>query len=351
VLRKERYSIKSNFPIIMVKGMEDSMKENKSYRTLLCVLMLLVILLSVGCGPKKDTINVGYGSNLDAADVADQFGIDELAKTNDIKVVQLTEDSSVVAGLIKGEVQIGSIGCPDAIKAVQAGVPLRFLLPSQMVMEFVLIGQPGIKTVDDMKGKKVAYHAPGSGTEILPRMLVRQSSTITEADIEWVILPESPNRAAAMEGNRIDVTALEYADVMTLKESGKPYEIIASFADVAPEAIQGCWVVTEDYAASHLEFLKEFSIAIAKGYELSATDKTAWMNEAKVKLTQAVESRLSGAYDFYLSVNNFPQAPFFTQELWDKMNNFYISAGEFSDPAPYSLVMADVNQAAADAMK
>ena len=309
-------------------------------------LIILSLLLSACGSLGAKTTTIAYGSDIDPADIADQIGLNEFGKKQKTEVVELTEDSGAVAGLIKGDIQIANIGLPDAIKAYQMGVPLKVIFPANMVMEFVLIGQPGIKTVEDLVGKKVAYHAPGSGTEILPRMLVKQSGTVTEDQIEWIILPESPNRAAAMQANRIDVTALEFADVLTLQESGKDYEIIASFADIAPEAISSAWVTTEDFANANPGLLKEFAMALAHGYQVAATDKSAWMAAAKEHLPQVDENRLSKTYDFYARVHNFPQAPFFTQELWEKMNNFYTSVGEYEDPAPYDLVFSDAVTAA-----
>ena len=327
------------------------MQKHKAIVSVSLVGIFIFTLLLSSCGGGSESINIGYGSNLDPADMDDALGIKELEKKLDVSVVEMSQDSNVVAGLIKGEIQLASIGCPDTIKAIQMGVPLKIIFPADMVAEFVLIGQPGIKTVEDFVGKKVAYHGPGSGTEILPRMLVNQSGTVTDDQVEWIILPESPNRAAAMQAKRIDVTALEYADVLTLLDSGQVYEIIASFADVAPEAIYSCWVTTEAYAVENPEVLKELGIALAKGYDLANNDKDAWMAIAKEKLPVVDESRLSRTYDFYASVHNFPAPPYFNQEVWDKMNAFYTSVGEYEDPAPFSdLDMTAIN-AALEAMK
>lgn len=289
-------------------------------------------------------LRIAYASDFDPADMADHLGLDAFREAGgrELAVTQLTEDSAVVAGLIRGDVDIGNIDLTAAIKASQVGVPLRVVMPANMVVEFVLVGQPGIKTVQDLKGKKVAFHAPGSGTEILPRMLVEQADGIAYEDVEWIVLPESPNRAAAMEANRIDVTALEFADVLTLKEGGKPYEIIASFYDVAPEAIASTWVTTADFAAANQDLLVQFGTAMEQGYQQAYDSKESWLAKAKQLLPDLPESRLSETYDFYRSVNMFPKAPFYTQEIWDKMNEFYISAAEYEDPAPFELVTTDV---------
>lgn len=291
-----------------------------------------------------DSLQIAYASDLDPADIADQIGLASLGETYDIEVSHLTEDSAVVAGLLRGDIDVGNLDVTAAIKAYQVGVPLVVLMPANNAVEFVLIGQPGIGAVEDLPGKSVAFHAPGSGTEILPRLLVAQSDAVSDEDIEWVVLPESPNRAAAMEADRIDVTALEFADVLTLREGGKEYEIIASFYDVAPEAIATVWATTVEYAEANPSVLSDLGVALSSGYDTAASDKEAWMTTAQ-EMLDIPEERLSETYDFYASINMFPAQPFLTEEGWEAMNTFYINAGEFEDPAPWTMV----NQAAIEA--
>lgn len=322
----------------------------------LVIGLLAIVLLLAACGAPQAAaptpepaaampLRIAYASDLDPADIADQLGLSALNEGGvETSMTMLNEDSAVVAALLRGDIDIGNMDLTAAIKAYQVGVPLQIIMPSNMSVEFVLIGQPGIATVADLSGKRVAFHAPGSGTEILPRLLVRQSDAVSEDDIEWIVLPESPNRAAAMEADRIDVTALEFADVLTLREGGKPYEIIASFYDVAPEAIATVWVTTTDFAAGNTEALSSFVEALGTGYDQARTDKAVWMSTAS-ELLDIPEERLSQTYDFYSEIAMFPDAPFFTAEIWDRMNEFYISTGEFEDPAPFDLVNTLATQA------
>ncbi|MAS33118.1 MAG: hypothetical protein CL610_03865 [Anaerolineaceae bacterium] len=323
---------------------------------LLIVCAVVTVLWSVAFGSitsaQDDPIPlvIAYGSDIDPADVADLVALDYLEEMGySIEVIEMTADSNAVAGMISGQINIGSIGLPDAIKAYHIGVPLKVIMPSNMVGEFVLIGQPGIATVEDMVGKRVAYHGPGSGTEILPRMLVRQTEGVTEDDMEWIILPESPNRAAAMQAERIDVTALEFADVLTLREDGRDYGIIGSMSDIAPEAIYTSWVVMDSYAEANPEILNDLAVALAKGYAEVAADKDVWMAKA-LEVIPVPEERLSQTYDFYLEIGMFPQAPFFTEDVWEAMNNFFISVGEYEDPAPYEMVVTDAITAAEESL-
>jgi len=99
-------------------------------------------------------------------------------------------------------------------------------------------------------------------------------------DVQWVTLPESPNRAAAMAAGRIDATALEFADYLAIDgQNGKTYPVLGSFGETFPQAIASCFVVTEDYAAQNADLLRAL-------------------------------------------IGMFPVQPVITQEMWDKMNEF-----------------------------
>ncbi|MGH3927536.1 MAG: hypothetical protein ACRDTT_32535, partial [Pseudonocardiaceae bacterium] len=71
-----------------------------------------------GDGGETQPLRVAYASDLDPNDIADQFGIQAAGG----EVVELTEDSAVIAGLIRGDVDVGNIGLTEAIKASQTGV-------------------------------------------------------------------------------------------------------------------------------------------------------------------------------------------------------------------------------------
>ena len=67
-----------------------------------------------GNGGGTEGLRVAYASDLDPNDISDQFGIQAAGA----EVVELNEDSAVIAGLIRGDVDVGNIGLTEAIKAV-----------------------------------------------------------------------------------------------------------------------------------------------------------------------------------------------------------------------------------------
>jgi ABC-type nitrate/sulfonate/bicarbonate transport system substrate-binding protein len=283
-------------------------------------------------------LRVGYASERDPNDMADQIGIE----ASGAKVTDLTEDSAVVAGLIRNDLDIGNIGLTEAVKASQAGAPIKIFYVAQKRYEFVVVGQKGITEIADLEGKQVAYHAPGSGTEILPRTLVKQLDPALEDKIKWVVLPESPNRAAAMKAGRIDVTALEFADVLTLQDEGD-FEIIAGWGDIegpSGNAISTVWVTSDDFLADNRDQLLAFAKELQAGYTQFYEDKQAWVDFAAERLPDVDVDRLGKTYDFYKEQEMYPVAgtPPLTPELWTELNGFFTQIGEYEDPGSDEMV-------------
>lgn len=281
---------------------------------------------------------VAYASDLDPNDMADQLGL----RAVDAEVTALTEDSAVAAGLNNGDFDIGNIDVTAAIRAIQGGVPLTIVYVSQKVPEFVMVAQPEITEIAGLEGATVAYHAPGSLTEIVQRELVRQTDPALEDTIDWTVLPESPNRATAMAAGRIDATSLEFLDILSLQEQGD-FNVLGSWGDLegdSADALATAWVVSNEFLESDRDRVQAFLEAVQEGYDTVYEDKDAWMEVASEEVPDLDEGRLSEAYDYYTSIDMYPRSgdnPI-TEERWNGLDGFFRQIGEYEQEAPIDMV-------------
>lgn len=321
-------------------------------------VLLAVALVAAACGgddeggaggdgdsASTEGLRVAYASDLDPNDIADQFGLEAAGA----EVTELTEDSAVIAGLIRGDMDVGNIGLTEAIKAAQTGVPIKIFYVSQARFEFVMVSQKEITSLDQLAGKRVAYHAPGSGTEILQRVLVRQHDPALEDKVDWVVLPESPNRAAAMIAGRIDVTSLEFADVLTIQEEGE-FNVLGGWGDIegpSGDAISTVWVTSEEFYEGNQERLQELANELQDGYDRFYEDKDAWLELAESHV-DVDRGKLEQSYEFYDEQEMYPVSgnnPL-TPELWEQLDEFFVEIGEYEDPASDEIVAYDIIEAA-----
>lgn len=288
---------------------------------------------------------VAYASDLDPNDMADQLGLRAVGA----EVTALTEDSAVAAGLNNGDFDIGNIDVTAAIKAIQADVPLTIVYISQQVPEFVMVSQPEITDIAGLEGATVAYHAPGSLTEIVQRELVRQTDAALEDSIDWTVLPESPNRASAMAAGRITATSLEYLDVLALQDQGE-FNVLGSWGDLegdSADAMATAWVVSNEALETDRDRIQAFLEAVQEGYDTVYEDKDAWMAVATEEVPDLAEERLSDAYDYYTSIDMYPRSGTnpVTEDRWIGLDGFFRQIGEYEQEA--TLDMVDLEMVAA----
>lgn len=278
-------------------------------------------------------LRVAYASDLDPNDMADQLGLQAAG----VELTMLTEDSAVTAGLNNGNFDVGNIDVTAAIKAIQGGVPLKIVYVAQTTPEFVMVSQGDITSFDQLADTTVAYHASGSLTEIVQRELVRQADPALEDQINWTVLPESPNRASAMLAGRIDATSLEFLDVAALQDEGD-FTVLGSWGDLEGDssaALSTVWVVTEDYLAESRDTVVALMEQVQAGYDETYADKDAWLSLATEELPDADPDRLSEAYDYYTETQMYPQsgeAPL-TEESWSGLDAFFRQIGEYEQSA------------------
>jgi ABC-type nitrate/sulfonate/bicarbonate transport system substrate-binding protein len=155
------------------------------------------------------------------------------------------------------------------------------------------------------------------------------------------VLPESPNRAAAMIAGEIDVTSLEFPDVLTLQEEGD-YNLLGTWNDIEGEsadAISTVWVASEEYYNENQDTLEELATTLQEGYDRFYESKDDWVQFAAERV-DVDEQRLSESYDFYLDQVMYPRSgenPL-TEEHWASLDEFFIEIGEYEDPAPKEIV-------------
>lgn len=296
--------------------------------------------------PQQDAsqapLRVAFASDIDPADIPDYLGAQAAGAT----ILALNEDSAVIAGLQNEDFDIGNMDGASAIKAAQSGIDVKIVYVSQVIPEFVLVSQSQYQSVTDLAGARVAYHGPGSPTETLPRELARQTSPELEGQINWSVLPESPNRAAAMLGNQIDATALEFGDVLTLQDEGD-FNVLGDWSDLegdSASAFNTVWVVTGEFLEGNRDRVVDFLSEVQTSYDAFYQDEAAWTEATQEQLPDVREDFLPQIYQYYTDASFYPKsgtAPL-TAEQWASMDEFFRSLGEYNQPADPAMVDFDV---------
>ncbi|MEE1036779.1 MAG: ABC transporter substrate-binding protein [Oscillospiraceae bacterium] len=217
------------------------------------------------------TLNVAYMANwgslwaVATADAKGYFAEEGIT----INLTQFEDGPSEIAAMKQGSMDVAFIG-PGAHKLCSKGDAQVFLM-QHMGDGDCILGLNGIKTLEELKGKKVGYSAGTSSESILTTALA--SVGLTMDDIEAVSMDATALTTAALSG-QVDAVAAWSPMSLTILDKGTDVTDICSNADFATMASPGSWVVNPDWAAANADVLVRFNRAMFKAMDFASAATT-----------------------------------------------------------------------------
>ena len=217
------------------------------------------------------TLNVAYMANwgslwaVATADAKGYFAEEGIT----INLTQFEDGPSEIAAMKQGSMDVAFIG-PGAHKLCSKGDAQVFLM-QHMGDGDCIIGLNGLKTLEELKGKKVGYAAGTSSENILNTALA--SVGMTMDDIEAVSM-DAPALTTAALSNQIDAVAAWSPMSLTILDKAENATDICSNVDFATMASPGSWVVNPDWAAANADVLVRFNRAMFKAMDFASAATT-----------------------------------------------------------------------------
>lgn len=191
-----------------------------------------------------EPVTVGFASATQPSYAPALLGI-ETAGTVPMEAVFFQQSELAVQALLQGEIDILAIGVNGPMIAINEGAEL-VIIAVTIGNDWALVSTTDIATPADLEGKTIAIHSETSTATPLVR------STLEDAGVEaeFVIIPGSPNRAAAMSAGQIDATPLFLSSSIQLElEASDRFHTLVDYGEV-PLASQAL-VTTRSWLAEH----------------------------------------------------------------------------------------------------
>ncbi len=238
----------------------------------------MVVGLLTGCGSKekaktdKEMIDVSvaympnYGS-LWAVKNAIELGYMEEEGIN-VTLTQFQDGPTIIASMESGSIDIGYIG-QGAHKLCINGKATIFAL-SHISNGDALIGGKGITSVEDLKGKQVAYSSGSSSEDILRNSLERAGMTMD--DIQAVDMDASAIVTAMLSGG-VDACATWSPNSLKILESMEDATKLTDNLTFSDETVSlASWIALPGYAEENRDVLVKFTRALLKAMDYAANE-------------------------------------------------------------------------------
>jgi ABC-type nitrate/sulfonate/bicarbonate transport system substrate-binding protein len=304
-----------------------------------------VALASAGFGSPaqaETTLTVGKAAaNSDAiipVNVGDQVGIFKKHGLT-LKIVDFSGGSKMAQALAAGSIDIGD-GAGTEMVLTYKGVPAKAICESAGPLSFLAVGvayDSPIKSLDQLKGKRIGISRAGSLTDHLAHALAEQKGW-GENGIKTVAIGNgSAGIIAAFRQDQIDADISTSSLFFTMEEQ-KTGRLLAPVSDFMGRNASGALYATN-------KLMKENPAAV-RAFVAGWIDTIAWMRSHKAetvkieaKLVGFPESVMSKQYD--LTIGMFTDDCRFDKESLKNLKDTFVKLKEMPESVDMSTLYTE----------
>lgn len=219
-----------------------------------------------------------------------QHGIDVSAS--------LLQGSPAMASLISGEIQVVQGGASEIIGAAAQSGDLVALSTLDPYFDFVFVAPNSIKTLADLKGKKLGVAPPGGTVYIATRLVLKRAGLDPDKDVTQVAMGVTQQRAVALQSGAIDGSLLDIIAGKKLVDSGG-FHILYDLAAQKVFSAGASTAVRKSWLASNRELMQRYMDALVQGVIRTKQDKAFAVTTFKKYTKIDNDAEAQGTYDYF----------------------------------------------------
>lgn len=235
---------------------------------------LLCLLFTAGASEARN-INFSYSSLIGTQSplwIANDLGFFKKHRI-EANVLYIPGGTSVVQGMLAGNIQMAIAAPPAVLRANLGGSDFAYFGALSNRVDFVVITRPAIKSVGELRGKKIAIGNFGSGPDYAGRIVFEKLGMQVGKDIIFTqSLGGQPTRLAMLQSGMVDGVVL--SPPFTLRAQQLGFRPVLAFASVIPHYFSLGYFTRRSYIQENPRVLEDTVKALldATRYALSNAD-------------------------------------------------------------------------------
>ncbi len=210
----------------------------------------------------------------------------------------LIRGSVGMQALIGGSVDYAS-AAGSIIAAAVRGMPVKLVLIVNSKPQFDLVGQPNIKTIEQLKGKIVGISSRGGAVDLLTQLMLTKHGLTPNKDVTSLVIGTPEELATALRAGAIAACLLSPPRQLILYREG--YSRLAYSGDYLPYYPSGGVGATEDKIKNHPAEVFAFVRASLKGLQYYSQHRAESIDLISKYLGVKDPSLAGEVYDLHLS--------------------------------------------------
>jgi NitT/TauT family transport system substrate-binding protein len=218
-----------------------------------------------------------------------------------------------VPALIANQVQVAQVGGSEVMAANAGGADLVVVAQLAGVYPFVLEVKADIKTVADLKGRKVGVSNPGSSSDIATRAALKKMGLDPDKDVTIVAVGSTSQRTAALLAGAIDAGVAQPPDSIALEERG--FHVLYDLASQKLPSANTSVVVTRKFMNENKAVVQRYVDSLVLGIKKMKADRDFGITVLKKYFKSTDDKAMAATYDFYAKLVTATQ-PFPRPEMF-----------------------------------
>lgn len=174
------------------------------------LLWLILFILVPVCAAAQERVRTAYGA------VSVQSGLVWLAKQKNLfakynlapEMVYIPGGSINIQALISGNLDISQLTAAPGVAANLEGADIVYIACFVDQLNYQLVTRPEVKSVAELKGKRLGISRFGSAADFGLRVMLRKLGIDPARDVTILQIGDEPARSAAVQAGNIDGTVM-----------------------------------------------------------------------------------------------------------------------------------------------
>jgi NitT/TauT family transport system substrate-binding protein len=217
----------------------------------------------------------------------------------DDQIILIPSATQLAQVTVAGDVDISSLGGGPMIAAALSGADLRVFGNNVNKMIFSLHSKPEVKSVEDLRGKRIGVSRFGSSSDVSARYALRKHNLDPQRDVILMQLGSMSNMFGALKSGAIEASMVSPPTQFLSEKMG--FKELLSVTDMDYAYPNPAMVTSGEMIRKKPDLIDRFMRAYVRAIHRARTDREATI-KTLAKYTTVTDLVLLGkTYDFYLN--------------------------------------------------
>jgi ABC-type nitrate/sulfonate/bicarbonate transport system substrate-binding protein len=216
----------------------------------------------------------------------------------DSQIIFIGSATQLAQVLVAGDVDIASLGGGPVMAASLSGADLKVIGNNVNKLIFSIHAKPEIKSLEELRGKRIAVSRFGSSADIAARTALRKYNMDPAKDVNLMQLGTMSNMFGALKSGAVEASVVSPPTQFLSEKLG--FKEIVNITEMDLAYPNPSMAVSGDFIRKKPDLIDRFMRAYVRGMHRAKSDRESTIKTLAKYTTITDALILSRAYDFYM---------------------------------------------------